>query len=141
MLKRIISVFAFIVAAFFISFLTGCNTSKSGLAASSEQNGEPSIIDASLTDRPPVPIFQPGAEYPEEMAKQNIGGKVLLSLVITKTGRVKDLSVVDATDIHFLSSAKTAVLKWRFRPALLKGRPVDCRLQVPVVFTAFHIDK
>jgi hypothetical protein len=44
--------------------------------------------------------------------------------------------VVEADDVLFGEAAVSAVRKWRFRPALVKGSPVDCRMTLPFVFSS-----
>jgi protein TonB len=63
-----------------------------------------------------------------------VGGDATILFTVKADGSMTDAMIVKASDIRFGDAAREAVLEWRFRPALLKGKPVDCRLMVPIKF-------
>lgn len=73
-------------------------------------------------------------EYPPEAQARGIQGVVVLEAVIGVDGGIKDLRVVSGAPI-FQKSALDAVRKWRYRPYLLNGIPVEVRTTVNVIFS------
>ena len=72
-------------------------------------------------------------KYPKEARKQRIEGVVVLSGKITKDGDVADLTLVSGAPL-FAEAAMDAVQKWKYRPYLLLGKPVEVRTQIQVNF-------
>lgn len=62
--------------------------------------------------------------YPREAKYAGIQGTVRMSAVINKTGDVVDLEVIDGP-IELVVSAVNAVRKWKYRPYLMDGAPVE----------------
>ena len=72
--------------------------------------------------------------YPENLAKIERQGNVLLAGRIDKEGRIKDLHMVAASHKDFIQPAAEAVQAWQFRPALRDGKPVEVFANVGVRF-------
>lgn len=73
-------------------------------------------------------------DYPSEAKNARIQGAVVLQAVINKTGDVADLEVISGP-IELVVSAVNAVRKWKYRPYLLMGEPVEVQTQVLVNYT------
>ncbi len=73
----------------------------------------------------PVPIAQPAPVYPPAMAGSGLIGEVTLRFVINAEGRVERTRVVTSNNPGFNSAALAAVTQWRFKPAMMEGRPVS----------------
>jgi TonB family protein len=71
--------------------------------------------------------------YPEAAKAEGIQGPVVMETVISKSGTVDHVRVVEG-DRQLRSAAEEAVLKWRFRPYVLNGQPVDVVTMVRVDF-------
>ncbi|MEG9437018.1 TonB family protein [Edaphobacter sp. HDX4] len=71
--------------------------------------------------------------YPEAAKAMEIEGPVLLDVVISRTGAVDYVRVIQG-DSHLRAAAEEAVRKWRYKPYLLNGRPVAAVTQVRIVF-------
>jgi TonB family protein len=69
--------------------------------------------------------------YPQEARYAHIQGTVRLMAVINKTGDVVDLEAIDGP-IELVVSAVNAVRKWKYRPYLMNGAPVDVYTEVVV---------
>ena len=67
------------------------------------------------------------------MLAAGVGGMVILSATIDKTGHVVDLDVVRSTP-GFEEAAIKAVSKWEYTPTLLNGQPVAVLMNVTVRF-------
>ena len=76
----------------------------------------------------------PEPQYPVWARNARISGDVVLRATISKTGTVKDLSVVSGPSA-LRESALDAVGKWRYRPFLLNGKPIDVQTMVTVKFS------
>ncbi len=59
---------------------------------------------------------------------------------VDRRGAVRDAEVRYATHKEFADAVKLVVQKWRFAPATNKGRAVDLRVRMPVVFVIKETD-
>lgn len=71
-----------------------------------------------------VPRFAPEPLYPQGARAAGKEGQVKFAFVIDETGAVRDVQVVDYTDRLFVAPAMQALLKWRFWPKVVDGRPM-----------------
>ncbi len=77
-------------------------------------------------DAPP-PVLSP--------AQRKLGADVLISLVVSRDGVVSGVTVARTTDDDVGRRCRSAVEKWKFRPATAPDdRTVDARLEVPFKF-------
>lgn len=86
-------------------------------------------------DRLPVPTSRVQPLYPEDMARAEIGGAVVVSFVVDANGRVRDAFPAKSTRPEFEAAAVEAVKKWTFDPGVKGGRLVNTRLEQPISFT------
>ena len=76
----------------------------------------------------PTPVYPP-------LAKQaRIQGVVKLSAIISKDGAIEQLTVISGHPL-LIPSALEAVKRWRYKPTLLNGEPVEVITQIDVNFT------
>jgi TonB family protein len=84
------------------------------------------VMDAHLiASRVPV--------YPETAKIDGVEGSVVLEAIISTGGTVKRVHVLQG-DSRLRSAATEAVYKWRYRPYLLNGRPVEVATTITVDF-------
>jgi TonB family protein len=81
--------------------------------------------------------------YPPAAKKERLNGQVILEAIIDTEGRVRNPSILvpaEAGDlVTFAASAVDTVCDWRFKPAMLEGRPVKVYYTLTVNFeTRFH---
>src|ERR1035437_6280005 len=69
--------------------------------------------------------------YPPEAKHDHIQGAVRMRAVINKTGDVADLEVIDGP-IELVVSAVNAVRKWKYRPYLFNGDPIEVQTEIVV---------
>lgn len=93
-----------------------------------------SIVDATMLDRVPHARVQSPPAYPAAARMAGLGGEVVVEFVVTADGRVTSPRAVRSSDPAFEEPTLRAVLKWRFEPGLMGGRPISFRMIVPVVF-------
>jgi TonB family protein len=86
----------------------------------------PSVMDQNLVvSRVPA--------YPEVAKISGVEGDVVMQALISKEGTVKRVHVMEG-DSRLRSAAEEAVYKWRYRPYVLHGRPVEVATTVTVNF-------
>ena len=71
--------------------------------------------------------------YPESALAQEIEGPVVMDVVISDTGVVRYVHVIDG-DRHLRAAAEDAVMRFRYKPYLLNGSPVEVTTTVRVDF-------
>lgn len=77
-------------------------------------------------DAEEMPIVRIRPQYPQKAAMRGIEGFVTVSFTVTKSGGTRDVKVVDSKPPRvFDRAAQKAVLKWRYRPKLVDGNPVE----------------
>lgn len=81
---------------------------------------------AALSDMDAVPLVRIAPEYPARAASRGIGGWVLLEFSVTTAGSTKDVRVVDSDPPGtFDRVAVKAVERFKYRPKVVNGRPVE----------------
>ncbi len=103
-----------------------------------------STIDVSFgnfkSDGEYLPIVRVEPIYPTRAASRGVEGYVIMEFTVTSNGSVTDPVVVEAEPSSiFNSAAERAVLKWKYKPRVVDGVPVD----VPGVRTmlTFKLDQ
>ena len=72
--------------------------------------------------------------YPEDARRRGVSGFVILEIVIETDGRVSAGRVLKPLPFGLTQAAIDAVGKWRYSPAMDRGRPVRALQQVTVKF-------
>jgi len=83
--------------------------------------------------RPPERTTFVKPEYPKVAREARAEGKVVLQVVVGKTGDVEEVRVLKSNPL-FDQAAVEAVKLWRYRPALQAGRPVKVYMTIVVEF-------
>jgi TonB family protein len=87
----------------------------------------PEVMEGNLVlSRVPV--------YPEAAKVDHVEGHVVVKAIISSSGTVQDVRVIEG-DPLLRSAATEAISKWRYRPYLLNGQPVDVATTITVDFT------
>ena len=112
----------------------GCRSKPETTVALPEKNPNA----ASRRDEPPIPLnAEPPVAYPEALAAQRIGGKVVLRLFVDSTGKVtpESTTVQESSGYPALDSAALAAApKLRYAPGLRNGVAVAARFLQPFNF-------
>jgi TonB family protein len=83
----------------------------------------------------PVPLQRDAPAYPEALRAIGLEGTVEVALTVLRDGGVGWVRVVRATPRgYFEQAASEGVRRWRFRPAMQDGVPVECRMRTRVRF-------
>ena len=71
--------------------------------------------------------------YPEAAKARQISGEVVIDAVIDTRGNVRKPQVVSGPNL-LRAAALNAVLEWKYKPALLDGKPTEVRETITVKF-------
>ena len=72
-------------------------------------------------------------EYPREAREKGIAGDVILRATIDTKGNMVNLNPVQGDPI-LVKAAMDAVKKWKYRPYILKGKPVEVETTIKIQF-------
>jgi len=91
--------------------------------------------DDSLTQKPAL-LGRPPIQYPEDMRRNHIQGRVLVQMILDTLGQVERGSIQFATtpDPGFLMPVQQYLAFARFRPARRNGRVVRVIVHMPIDF-------
>ncbi len=93
------------------------------------------VFDMSEVSERPKALQMARAIYPFALQKSRVKGEVVVEFIIRATGEISNVRVVRSTESGFDASAMASVTQSTWRPATLNGKPVDCRVRLPIVFT------
>jgi protein TonB len=83
----------------------------------------------------PACSYCPDPGYPAEARAKHLEGTVTFSVTIGADRRPGDITLMKTSDPVFIETAKVAVQKWRFNPALgPNGEPVAVKFPIDVTF-------
>jgi protein TonB len=83
------------------------------------------VMTNDLVDSPPRPVQQVPMTYPSKARAQGLEGYVILSLLISASGEIEKVEVLEAAPAGvFEASALAGIRDWRFEPAQYQGRSV-----------------
>ncbi len=78
------------------------------------------------SDADPVPVVRVNPQYPARAMQRGIEGWVQLRFTVTAAGTVRDVVVENAQPPnYFEQSAVNAVSKYKYRPSVVAGKPVE----------------
>jgi len=119
--------------------ITGCAVVVMQLMAAVEHwaGGGARVYDLTDDITTPVPIVGPKPHYNDAARHAKIQGTVRVRCVVRPSGHCSDTTVIRSLDRTFGldDEALRAMRNWRFRPALLNGKPVAARISVDMTFT------
>lgn len=104
----------------------------SGRLSGSTDASEPLRVGGDVLA--PVLINRVEPSYPEAVRKARLEGVVKVEAVVTATGSVEEVKVVNSSSPPLDASAVRAVQQWKYKPATLNGQPVAVYLTVTVTF-------
>lgn len=109
-----------------------------GPPQSEEADNPPRQARAAQIVYKATPLYEvnPPPNYPRLARRRGFEGTVLLEALVTTSGRVADLRLIESSGHRILDKAAfKAVHNWRFTPGNLAGKPHEMRVRVPVRFT------
>jgi len=85
--------------------------------------------------RPPEVLAQVAPRYPELAKTQGISGEVVIDALIDARGNIRKAEVISGP-MALRSAAVSAVLLWKYKPALLDGKPTEVHEKITLKFVA-----
>ncbi len=123
-----------VMASALVIVLSGCQSAPSASDKTASESTAP-YYDIKDTDTKPVPRDTRAApRYPIEMKRRGISGEAVISFVVMTDGRTDQVKAVRVSHDVFGGAAVEAVKQWSFKPATKDGKPVNCRMTIPIVF-------
>ena len=93
------------------------------------------LFDIKDLDQIPQARFQPAPQYPYEMKRAGVTGRVEVGFIVDTSGNVRDAYVIKSTSPEFEEAALQAIRKWRFTAGKKGGRVVNTKMKQPLSFT------
>ncbi len=84
-------------------------------------------VGFGVSDGEYLPIVKVAPVYPSRALDMGIEGYCLLEYTVTRAGSVQDVVVVECTNYLFERTAAQAALKFKYKPRVIDGEPVDVR--------------
>jgi len=82
-----------------------------------------------------MPIVRILPQMPRKAAMKGIEGYVVVNFIVTKSGTTDNIRIVEARPSNiFNRAAKRAILKWKYKPQLVDGKPVEIEQSVRLNF-------
>ena len=92
-------------------------------------------LPSSIREATPAYRLNPSPEYPAVARRRGYEGTVLVEVLVSRDGRVKDLRVSRSSGYSVLDQAAMASIRgWLFEPASINGEKVEMWVKVPVRF-------
>ena len=85
----------------------------------------------------PRAIYDPDPEYSDEARRAKHQGIVVLSLIVDRSGRARNIRIMRALGMGLDEKAIEAVQKWQFAPGMKDGHPVAVEVNVEVNFRLY----
>lgn len=105
------------------------DTDASGFDFSAEVQADTSLaggVGLDTSDGEYLPIVKVQAVYPRRALQRGIEGYVVVGFTVTKSGTVRDPYVIEAEPANiFDQAAMDAVLKFKYKPRVVNGEPVE----------------
>jgi TonB family protein len=83
---------------------------------------------------PPRVVSAPAAEFSEQARGKDVKGVSVLGVIVKPDGTTSDIHVIKALGMGLDEKAIDAVKRWKFKPAMLNGKPVAVEIAVEVDF-------
>jgi protein TonB len=82
-------------------------------------------------------VYRVEPVYPPIARTTRTQGKVVVTAIISKDGRITQLQLVEGHPL-LVEAALTAIRQWRYKPAMLTGEPVEVVTRIEVNFILNH---
>jgi len=92
------------------------------------------VFSEREVDVRPVAIYAPKPEYPSYPREIGLTGLVVTELLVLPDGSVSKVRIQSGNKL-FTDNVQEALYRWKFRPAMMQGKPVAVWVEIPVNFT------
>lgn len=105
-----------------------------GLATIQPVLGKGKIYRIGDGVEPPKLIHKVEPQYTKEASEAKIQGTLIMRIVVTADGHLQDIRIIKGLGSGLDQKAIEAVLQWKFKPGMLKGKPVPVEATVEMNF-------
>lgn len=99
------------------------------------KNVQPAVPGAAIVERAPDYLSNPAPIYPAAAQERRQQGLVILDVIVSTDGWPETVKIFSGSGYYLLDeSAKQAVEKYRFKPALVNKVKVRSHVRVPIRF-------
>lgn len=98
-----------------------------------ELEEEEEIVELWRVEKQPTPTKRAVPAYPDIARKANITGKVFVTALVNKMGKVEQIGKITGPEV-FHEAARAAALQWEFEPAIQNDKPVKVWVSLPFTF-------
>jgi len=110
----------------------------SALCAQDEQEKDSeTVYEVGNGVTAPKSIYVLNPDYTDKARKKKIKGTVILAMIVTAEGTVRDVKVIKSLDPGLDKQSLAAVRTWKFEPATKDGKPVAVHLKTEVDFRLY----
>ncbi|MBN1397428.1 MAG: energy transducer TonB [Bacteroidetes bacterium] len=88
-------------------------------------------------DEMPQVINRVNTEYPKSALKDSVEGRVAVKVLVGEKGDVIKAIIAKGDREDFCNAAVEAIKKWKFKPGMIKGKPVASWVVIPFDFKLF----
>ena len=93
-----------------------------------------SLVELQDVDKPPVVVNRPAPIYPPAARQMRREGEIEMRLLIDAQGQVAAVEVLTGGRSDFAMAAERAARRWKYRPAIKDGVPVQVKIVEKVSF-------
>jgi len=109
-----------------------------GGTLSAQQQPDPNgVYEVGNGVMAPKPVSTPNPEYTDRARKKKLNGLVVVAMIVTPDGNVRDPKVTKSLDRDLDKQALAAVSTGKFEPATKDGKPVAVHLKAEVDFRLY----
>ncbi|ADD68374.1 TonB family protein [Denitrovibrio acetiphilus DSM 12809] len=92
-------------------------------------------FDIGEVDTPPSIVYKTDPVYPFTAKRRQVTGKVILKFLVKSSGEVSDMQIVSSEpEGVFDEAVRNAIARWRFKPGIYDGKPVNTWVVAPFEF-------
>lgn len=92
------------------------------------------VFNVEDLDYTPTPIYRKRPEYPYELKRDGVAGRVVAEFQVDSDGRTHQVRIISTDHPKFSAAVVNALMLWRFMPGMVDGKKVEFRMRIPMVF-------
>lgn len=97
-------------------------------------------FEPALITEPPVIQGFPDVDYPEAARKNGVEGTVKVTLTMTETGAVSDITVVEGLPFGVSEAVAAGMKKFKFTPAKFNDKPVALKMSIDYTISIVFVE-
>jgi len=106
-------------------------------AQESQDKNSDTVYELGKGIKAPKATYAPDPEYVDRARREKINGSVVVSMIVTAEGKVRDVKVIKGLDPDLDKQAVAAVRTWKFEPATKDGKAVAVHLKAEAAFKLY----